>query len=231
LVLNPHKLLGTPLQCSFLLASDRQIFQQSNSLGAKYLFHDESKYDLGDGTVGCGRRPDATKLFIGWKIYGIIGYRQRIEYAFKMAGHLTNLITNNDRFKMVLETPPSLQICFWYIPKGMKFLDQEEKENRKYQIWKEKMSLVTKEIHRRLQEHGRFLIDYSPLELNGKELPSFFRVVINAPSINEYYLNELVKEVEEMGEDALEYLEENKKLQNGFRFESHRTNGRIFSTT
>ena len=90
-----------------------------------------------------------------------------------------------------------------------------------HQIWKEKMSLVTKEIHRRLQEHGRFLFDYSPLELNGKELPSFFRVVINAPSINEYYLDELVKEVEEIGEGVLEYLEENKKFQNGLRIENH----------
>ncbi|CAG8497804.1 16963_t:CDS:2 [Funneliformis caledonium] len=224
-VLNPHKLLGTPLQCSFLLASDRQIFQQSNSLGAKYLFHD-NKYDLGDGTVGCGRRPDAIKLFIGWKIFGIMGYKQRIEHAFSMAGYLTNLIKNNDRFKMVLETPPSLQICFWYIPKGMKVYGQEEREIEinKYQIWKEKLSLVTKGIHKIIQERGRFLFDYSPFELNGRELPLFFRVVINAPSINEHHLDELVKEVETIGEGILEYLEKNNQIQNGLRSENQTTN-------
>ncbi|RIA86864.1 pyridoxal phosphate-dependent transferase [Glomus cerebriforme] len=223
-VLNPHKLLGTPLQCSFLLASDRQIFRQSNSLGAQYLFHDDSKYDLGDGTLGCGRRPDAIKLFIGWKIYGIIGYKQRIEHAFKMAKYLTNLVKKNSRFRMVLESPPNLQVCFWYVPKRMIILDQEEKESKKYQTWKEQMSLVTKEIHKRLQERGRFLIDYSPLELNGKELPPFFRVVINAPSINEHYLDELVKEFEGAGEGVLEYLEENKKFQNGLNI----TNGNCY---
>lgn len=199
-MLNPHKLLGTPLQCSFILASDRQIFKQTNSLGAQYLFHDDSKYDLGDSTVGCGRKPDAIKLFIGWKIYGILGYKKRIEHAFKMARYLTNLVKNNNKFKMVLEDPPNLQICFWYIPKGMKILDRVEKETKKYQTWKEQMTLVTKEIHKRLREGGRFLFDYSPLELNGKELPSFFRVVINAPSINEHYLEELVREVERAGE-------------------------------
>jgi glutamate decarboxylase len=225
-VLNPHKLLGTPLQCSFILASDRQIFKKTNSLGAQYLFHDDSKYDLGDGTVGCGRRPDAIKLFIGWKIYGITGYKKRLEHAFNMAKYLTNLVKNNNKFKMVLEDPPNLQICFWYIPKGMKILDREEKvTEKKYQAWKEQMTLVTKEIHKRIRERGRFLFDYSPLKLNGKELPPFFRVVINAPSINEYYLDELVKEVERAGEGVLEYLEENKNLQNGLGSENHYTNG------
>ncbi|CAG8733073.1 9050_t:CDS:2, partial [Racocetra persica] len=172
-VLNPHKMLGAPLQCSFLLAKDKKIFSQSNSLKAEYLFHKED--DLGDGTVGCGRRPDAVKLFIGWKIYGIQGYQIRIEHAFKMAKYLTLLVKNNHCFKLVLDDPPSLQVCFWYLPIGINF----DLENKRFRTM---MSMITKEIHRRIMHRGMFLFDYSPLIIGDKELPCFFRIALNAPS-------------------------------------------------
>ena len=70
-----------------------------------------------------------------------------------MAEYLTSLIKSNDRFKMVL---PSLQVCFWYLPKGIEFLDQEVKDSKKYQMWEENITLVTKEIHKRIRDHGRF---------------------------------------------------------------------------
>src|SRR5579871_645943 len=109
---------------------------------------------------------------------------------------------------MVLETPPSLQVCFWYLPKGIEFLDQEVKDSKKNQMWEENITLVTKEIHKRIRDHGKFLFDYAPIELNGKRLPPFFRIVINTPSINEHYLDELVKEIEETGEGLLEFLDD-----------------------
>ncbi|CAG8672863.1 15562_t:CDS:2, partial [Cetraspora pellucida] len=199
LVLNPHKILGAPLQCSFLLAKDKNIFSQSNSLKAEYLFHQED--DLGDGTVGCGRRPDAVKLFIGWKIYGIQGYQIRIEHAFKMVKYLTLIVKNNQRFKLVLDDPPSLQVCFWYLPIGINF----DLENKKFRIM---MSMITKEIHRKIMHRGKFLFDYSPLIIGDKELPYFFRIALNAPSINEKHLDDLVCEIEKMGEGILEWFEE-----------------------
>lgn len=69
--LNPHKLLGVPLQCSMLVTPHKGhlLFAQANSLKADYLFHG-NPYDLGAGTIGCGRRPDAAKVFLAWKFYG-----------------------------------------------------------------------------------------------------------------------------------------------------------------
>ncbi|CAO3650076.1 unnamed protein product [Mucor fragilis] len=62
--LNPHKLLGVPLQCSMLVTPHQGhlLFAKANSLRADYLFHG-NPYDLGAGTIGCGRRPDAAKVF------------------------------------------------------------------------------------------------------------------------------------------------------------------------
>ncbi|CAG8620846.1 14253_t:CDS:2, partial [Acaulospora colombiana] len=121
LVINPHKMLGTPLQCSFLLAQNSQIFAHANSLGAEYLFHQDgsdswnSQYDLGDR----------------WKIFGIEGYRLKIEHSFKMSEYLLRRLKVSKRFRLVLEEPENLQICFWYIPEGIEecwFVIREDEE-------------------------------------------------------------------------------------------------------
>ena len=40
LTVNPHKVFGVPVTCSFLLTSDLRKFHRANSLPAGYLFHD-----------------------------------------------------------------------------------------------------------------------------------------------------------------------------------------------
>lgn len=46
---NPHKMLGVPLTCSFLLTSDRRKFKEANSIPAGYLFHGADSR-ISDGT-------------------------------------------------------------------------------------------------------------------------------------------------------------------------------------
>ncbi|CAG8485123.1 3385_t:CDS:2 [Paraglomus occultum] len=187
--LNPHKMLGTPLQCSFLLMRDYRTLARSNSLRAGYLFHGHD-YDLGDGTVGCGRRPDAVKLFLGWKYYGITGYERRIEHAFNMAKYLSALIKAKSKFKLLME-PACLQVCFWYSP-------IELCENN-YDVYRNVLDNVTKAVHNEICKKGMFLFDYAPLKLAGKELPAIFRVVINSPSVQKCHLDNLVNEIESVG--------------------------------
>ncbi|CAG8545401.1 6951_t:CDS:2 [Diversispora eburnea] len=239
LVINPHKMLGTPLQCSFLLAQNSQIFAQSNSLDAEYLFHKE-KNDIGEGTVGCGRKPDAVKLFIGWKIFGIEGYQKRIEHAFIMSKHLLRRLKNHKRFRMVLEEPENLQVCFWYIPEEIEefWLNEKYKkynnlkeiiiknnneqlknyenlnnnqENyfKNYKLFKYKLSKITKEIHLKIRRNGKYLFDYSPITLENIELPLFFRIVINSPTINEKLLDSLLDQIEIVGKSVMESLNDN----------------------
>lgn len=45
IAINPHKMLGAPVTCSFLLGKDLKQFQQANTLKAGYLFHDEAADD------------------------------------------------------------------------------------------------------------------------------------------------------------------------------------------
>jgi len=66
---NPHKMLGVPVTCSFLLGKDMRQFWKAMTLPAGYLFHTDAgaepnpaeMYDLADLTPQCGRRADSYK--------------------------------------------------------------------------------------------------------------------------------------------------------------------------
>lgn len=185
ITINPHKMLGVPLQCSFLLAPDARVFQRANSLKAGYLFHgDNEGFDLGDSTMGCGRRPDAVKMFLGWNWYGRIGYENRVNHAYEMAALLASKIAKNADFTLVSDNPPPcLQVCFYYHPETSASRDDSSLNTE-----------TTRRIANALDHQGRFLVDYAPGP-HGE----FFRAVLNSPNQNEATLDELISSVESLG--------------------------------
>lgn len=173
ITVNPHKALGVPTTCSFLLLPDQRVLQEANSLQAPYLFHNtfsaEENYDLADGTMGCGRRPDALKLYLGWRWYGTEGYRRRIDHAVAVSQYLAEQVLARPDFVLVSEFPPPfLQTCFYYAPEGK--LAASAEENTK----------VTRYIAKSLHQTGKFLVDYAP-EHGDDGRGEFFRVVVNSP--------------------------------------------------
>ncbi|KAF9155987.1 hypothetical protein BG015_007783 [Linnemannia schmuckeri] len=158
ITVNPHKMLQTSLQCSLLLVPDSSIFPRANALKANYLFHGQS-HDLGDGTLGCGRRSDAVKLFLGWKYYGRLGYQARIEKSLSNVTRFGELLAQDNfrdnRIQMLRlgcdhedvihrreveeeskrdKTLPSLlQVCFWYRPRNSRLIDWRGTER----VWRD----------------------------------------------------------------------------------------------
>ncbi|KAG0206433.1 hypothetical protein BGX28_002105 [Mortierella sp. GBA30] len=153
ITINPHKMLQTSLQCSLLLVQDTSVFPRANALNANYLFHGQS-HDLGDGTLGCGRRSDAVKLFLGWKYYGKLGYQARIEKSLSNVNRFVELLAQDDfrnqRIQMLRlgteadndddmkenrdrSQPSLLQVCFWYRPRGSRKIDWRGTEG----VWRE----------------------------------------------------------------------------------------------
>lgn len=137
LTVNPHKMMGVPLACSFLLGADMRKSQQANTLPAGYLFHgnaaedvsqngaessepentsrDPEMWDLGDLTLQCGRKGDSLKLALGWIYYGRCGYEAQIDAAFDTAAHLASLVDANPDLTLLSENPPPcLQVCFYF---------------------------------------------------------------------------------------------------------------------
>ncbi|KAL9133917.1 MAG: hypothetical protein Q9175_004909, partial [Cornicularia normoerica] len=107
---NPHKMMGVPLTCSFLLGADTRQFHASNTLPASYLFHSAEPssdvYDLADLTLQCGRRGDSLKLYLSWIYHGTSGYASQIDAAFATTAYLANLVSNHPELVLVSENPP-----------------------------------------------------------------------------------------------------------------------------
>lgn len=191
ITVNPHKALGVPTTCSFLLFPDERILQEANSLKAPYLFHssssNEENFDLADGTMGCGRRPDAVKLYLGWNWYGTAGYGARIDHAMRLSEYLAGSVRGRSGFTLVSEFPPPfLQVCFYYSPTGV--LSDSADENTR----------ITRQLVHKLHGSGKFLVDYAP-EGGAKSRGEFFRVVVNSPILSSKTVDSLLELIEKIG--------------------------------
>lgn len=189
---NPHKMLGVPMTCSFLLGPDMRIFHKANTLPAGYLFHsnddeeeaqngeEEEVWDLADLTLQCGRRGDSLKMALHWIYYGTSGISSQIDHAFSIASYFTSLLATKSDFELVSENPPPcLQVCFYYKKDGKL---GDEKENGR----------VTSRTVKGLIGRG-FMIDYAPGEKG-----EMFRVVVNVQTRRET-VDGLVKAIEKVG--------------------------------
>jgi glutamate decarboxylase len=184
---NPHKMMGTPVTCSFLLGPDLRIFHKANTLPAGYLFHEEHEdghvWDLADLTLQCGRRGDSLKLALSWIYYGSEGFESQINHAFDIAAYFATEVARRDDFVLVSENPPPcLQVCFYFAKGG------------KLEIKKEENTRRTASIVHALIVRG-FMIDYAPGEKG-----SFFRVVVNSQT-RQGTVDGLIKAIEEIGSE------------------------------
>lgn len=173
LTVNPHKMLGVPMTCSFLLTRDTTVFHRANTLPAGYLFHNDVEdgevYDMADMTLGCGRKGDSLKLALSWIYYGKDGYEKRINHAFEVASYFADSLSRRSNFHLVSENPPPcLQVCFYYTPNGG--LSSNPEVNSK----------TTQAIARELILDG-FMVDYAPDPSRGH----FFRAVVNSQTTKE----------------------------------------------
>ncbi|KAI9591951.1 pyridoxal phosphate-dependent transferase [Syncephalis fuscata] len=186
--INPHKMLGVPVQCSLIIVRSQKILHEANASKAGYLFHG-NVYDLGDGSIGCGRRGDALKLFLAWKYYGTKGFNQRVDRSFELARYFVNTLKNRNNFCLVSPVG-TFNVCFWYFPS---WIDKDLKERNPEQ-WQFILNKVTKYIHKQVNESGRFQVDHAPLP----NKPLFFRIPMHS-SIHESDIDALVDTISCIG--------------------------------
>ncbi|KAL4924304.1 uncharacterized protein BDV17DRAFT_284774 [Aspergillus undulatus] len=234
IAINPHKMLGVPVTCSFLLASDLRQFHRANTLPAGYLFHndnDESAappatqsetalegpselapdspeiWDLADLTLQCGRRADSLKLFLSWTYYGTFGYERQIDTACDTAAYLATLIQDNPDFILVSQNPPPcLQVCFYYAP-GDSLLRPRSAGVVSDETARAKAnSKVTEQITHAIVSRG-FMVDYAPPSGDEEAVGDgkFFRCVVNVQTSRET-VEGLVRAIEEVGPGVVEGL-------------------------
>jgi aromatic-L-amino-acid decarboxylase len=113
LVLNPHKWFFTPIDCSLLYTSRRDVMRQAFSLVPEYLrtSQDEQVVNVMDYGVALGRRFRSLKLWFVMRYFGHDRMAAIVRSHVAMAREFASWVEADARFEMCAPVPLSL-VCF-----------------------------------------------------------------------------------------------------------------------
>ena len=119
IVVNPHKWLFTPMDCSVLFCRRPEALREAFSLTPEYLrTHEEGVgTNLMDYGVPLGRRFRGLKLWFVLRYFGREGIAARIREHCRLAGRVAEWLTETDGWEVV--TPhPFATVVFRWTPDG-----------------------------------------------------------------------------------------------------------------
>jgi len=112
IVVNPHKWLFTPVDCSVLFVREHAALRNAFSLVPEYLRTDEEGVtNLMDYGIQLGRRFRALKLWMVIRAFGVNGLRDRIRYHCELAKALAGWVRAEPGFELAAPVPFSV-VCF-----------------------------------------------------------------------------------------------------------------------
>ncbi len=111
-VINPHKWLFTPMDCSVFLFRDDEAVRRSLALTPEYLSSgEEGATNLMDYGLPLGRRFRSLKLWFLFRFFGADGLRERIRSHLEWTGDFVRWIEEDPRFERKAPAPFST-VCF-----------------------------------------------------------------------------------------------------------------------
>jgi aromatic-L-amino-acid decarboxylase len=119
-VVNPHKWMFTPIDCSALYTAHPEALKGAFSLVPEYLRTSESESgvrDYMDYGVQLGRRFRALKLWFVIRAFGVDGLRERVREHIRLASQLAGWIDESEHFQRLAPVPLSV-VCFRFNPGG-----------------------------------------------------------------------------------------------------------------
>jgi aromatic-L-amino-acid decarboxylase len=121
-VVNPHKWLFTPLDCSALYTRRPDLFKRAFSLVPEYLRTAEGESqatkDYMDYGLQLGRRFRALKLWMVIRAFGVDGLRERIREHIRIGQQFASWVDADPEFERLAPAPFST-ICFRFYPKAV----------------------------------------------------------------------------------------------------------------
>ncbi|MDA8018953.1 MAG: pyridoxal-dependent decarboxylase [Thermoanaerobaculia bacterium] len=114
IVVNPHKWMATPMDCSVLFVRDPDLLRAAFSLVPEYLETREdahpAKIDLMDLGVQLGRRFRALKLWFVMRAFGAAGLREKIRRHLRWGRRLAQRVDDHPDFELAAPAPWSV-VC------------------------------------------------------------------------------------------------------------------------
>jgi aromatic-L-amino-acid/L-tryptophan decarboxylase len=115
-VVNPHKWMFTPIDCSAFFVRRPDILKRAFSLVPEYLRTVEAEGGSGvrdymDYGVQLGRRFRALKLWMVIRSFGVEGLQARVREHIRLAGKLAGWIDTDEDFERLAPVPLSV-VCF-----------------------------------------------------------------------------------------------------------------------
>ncbi|HKW12373.1 MAG TPA: pyridoxal-dependent decarboxylase [Gemmatimonadaceae bacterium] len=119
-VVNPHKWLFTPFDCSAFFTTKPDVLERAFSLVHEYLVtpERESVIDFMNYGVQLGRRFRALKLWMVIRGFGTAGLAARIRAHCVLAREFAGWVRNEPQWEVLAPVPFSL-VCFRYAPSGV----------------------------------------------------------------------------------------------------------------
>jgi aromatic-L-amino-acid decarboxylase len=132
LVVNPHKWLFTPFDCSTLYLRRPDVLKRAFSLVPEYLVTREQDEVINymDYGVQLGRRFRALKLWMVIRAFGVNGLAARLREHCALAQIIASWIESDGDWELMAPVPFSL-VCFRYAPNGM---SEGERDRRNEEI-------------------------------------------------------------------------------------------------
>ena len=120
IVMNPHKWLFVPLDCSALYCRHPGVMKQAFSLVPEYLRTPEEGRvrNYMDYGIQLGRRFRALKLWMVLRAFGSEGLRQHLRAHIALAESFRGWIEASPDFELLAPVPFSV-VCFHHRPRGL----------------------------------------------------------------------------------------------------------------
>lgn len=118
IVVNPHKWLFVPMDCSALYVRDRDLLRRTFSLVPEYLrTPEESVRNYMDYGLQLGRRFRALKLWFVLRYFGAQGLREHLRRHIELAAEFAAWVEAEPDWEILAPHPFSV-VCFRYAPRG-----------------------------------------------------------------------------------------------------------------
>ena len=119
-VVNPHKWMFTPFDCSTLFIKRPEVLKRAFSLVPEYLVTREQDEVVNymDYGVQLGRQFRALKLWMIIRAFGVDGLAARLREHCALAGTFAGWVERATGWELVAPVPFSL-VCFRFAPSGM----------------------------------------------------------------------------------------------------------------